>query len=283
MSKELVDGMPVSVLVKDQKKKYSATVAKLCGANGPFRVTATVRYDDQCGNGHNSFAITADIHRKYGNIWREDTGGCCHKEIIDAIPALAPFVRWHLTDAQQPLHYVANTAYHASNRDCWGLLKGELSTSERQMNDYICFGDCPIEFGVDKKLKAFIQKTLEEGGKFTMEAIAHKDTTYKYGANYQFVGMGGDWAHCKFSTAAICLQWIDALTNCKIQWKRHTTVIGDGKERDFEAARRCAIWPEATEAQLSLPRAELEELLMARLPKLIQDFKADIESLGFVY
>ena len=57
----------------------------------------------------------------------------------------------------------------------------------------------------------------------------------------------------------------------------------EGKPRDFAAARHSAIWEDATEEQLSLPSEELKKLLIARLPKLMANFKKDIEALGFVY
>lgn len=59
------------------------------------------------------------------------------------------------------------------------------------------------------------------------------------------------------------------------------TRTGEGKERNFEFARSCAVWPEATDEQLSLPKAELTELLNARLPGLISDFKQVVADCGF--
>jgi hypothetical protein len=53
--------------------------------------------------------------------------------------------------------------------------------------------------------------------------------------------------------------------------------------RDFDVARSCAIWPDATDAQLSLDKPELTKLLTARLPKLLKEFKSDMLELGFVY
>jgi len=35
------------------------------------------------------------------------------------------FLPYHLFDADGPMHYVANSLYHASDKDCWGLRKGE--------------------------------------------------------------------------------------------------------------------------------------------------------------
>ncbi len=66
----------------------------------------------------------------------------------------------------------------------------------------------------------------------------------------------------------------------KLEWVKWTR-IGEGKERDFATARLTAVWPEATEAELSLPPHELRELLEARLPQLMIDFNNMLKSIGF--
>ncbi len=110
MTTETIE-LPASVLVKHQTKTYGP---KLYTENGQqYRITATVRYDDQCGNGHNSFSITGEIHRKEGNRWTDDMAGCIHDEVKLHFPDLAPFIKWHLTSSDGPMHYVANTVYHA--------------------------------------------------------------------------------------------------------------------------------------------------------------------------
>jgi len=67
-----------------------------------------------------------------------------------------------------------------------------------------------------------------------------------------------------------------------LTWKP-SGIIGHGKERDLQEARSSAIWPEATDEQLCQTKEQLEEMLKARLPKLMQEFRTMIESLGFVY
>lgn len=59
--------------------------------------------------------------------------------------------------------------------------------------------------------------------------------------------------------------------------------IGEGKERQLDAARRCAVWPEATDEQMCLPKDELATLLNARLPAMLVDFRRDIEACGFLW
>jgi hypothetical protein len=64
------------------------------------------------GNRLPHFSVTADIRdnpRQNENNW---SGGCCHKEVVKAIPKLAKAIRWHLADSDGvPSHYVANGEY----------------------------------------------------------------------------------------------------------------------------------------------------------------------------
>lgn len=75
-----------------------------------YKITVELRFDDNCRNGHESFAITADITEN----GREYMAGCCHDEIAACFPEFAPLIKWHLTSIDEPMHYVANTMYHAS-------------------------------------------------------------------------------------------------------------------------------------------------------------------------
>jgi hypothetical protein len=68
----------------------------------------------------------------------------------------------------------------------------------------------------------------------------------------------------------------------RLEW-RPLYRVGKGKDREFAAARKAAVWPEATDEELSRPRAELQEALKARLPALLQAFKADMQACGFIW
>lgn len=54
-------------------------------------------------------------------------------------------------------------------------------------------------------------------------------------------------------------------------------------KKETKAARSCAVWPDAPDDILCLDKAELEPILMARLPILLEEFRADVESLGFYW
>lgn len=207
-----------------------------------YKIVADIRYDDECGNGHNSFSITGAIYKKgrNGHYKTEPvTCGCIHEDIAKHFPHLEPFIKWHLTSSDAPMYYVANTVYHASDRDYNGFLKGE----RRQLKN----GKTGLPAW---ELVAFNTSTNKEIdiNKIEKHIDAQEQPFSPYTLKY----------------APWCL-------------------IGEGKERDFKAARSCAVWPEATEEQLSLPKDELEKLLIARLPSLMTEFKRDMETLGFIY
>jgi hypothetical protein len=219
--------LPASVLVKNQKRVYGP---KSYTENGhTYRITVTARYDDQCGNGHNSFGITADI-REGG---REYMGGCRHDEVAKHFPELAPFIKWHLTSSDGPMHYGANVAYHAGDRDCWGLRKGEFRQHTSRG---------PNQNGGIEGVPNWV---LELPDRQSRDVYATK------------------------KPAPVTLEW------------QPYGRTGEGKERDLDAARSCAAWPDATDEDLTAPG--LEQRLMDRLPSLMAEFKKAMESLGFVY
>jgi hypothetical protein len=152
-----------------------------------------------------------------------------HDEVVKHFPELAPFIKWHLCSSDGPMHYVANTLYHAGDRDYNGLRKGEV----RQ-----------IKNGRTGKLSWILE------GNTRLEKYIDSDTQ---------------------PTGTVVLNYKP--------WNR----IGDGKDRELDLARSSAIWPEATDQQLCAEPEELKQMLLERLPTLIEDFKKAVESLGFVF
>jgi hypothetical protein len=84
-----------------------------------------LRYDDEHGNGHNTFAITGDVFVIHHGRRVDLACGCLHEDIARVFRGLAPLIPWHLCSDDGPLHYVANTVYLAGDRDHWGLRAGE--------------------------------------------------------------------------------------------------------------------------------------------------------------
>lgn len=214
-----------SVLTKSQSKTFGPR--EYIEGGRRYRITAVVRYDDSCGNGHNSFSITGQIDRFDGRRWFEDAGGCIHDKIAKHFPGLRGLLKWHLCSADGPLHYIANTTYHANDRDCWGLRKGESRQIRNGKTGKLCW-----------KLEASA----------TLPQYVDADERPEAEATLRYV-----------------------------PWCR----IGEGKAPDLDAARRSAIWPDATDEELEADG--LKERLAARLPDLLAEFREAVESLGFIY
>lgn len=84
-------------------------------------IRVKLRFDDECGNGHNTFAIT-------GNEVVDgmtESSGCIHELITAKAPQFAKYIPYHLMNSDEPMHYIANTLWHSQGRDYNGLLKGE--------------------------------------------------------------------------------------------------------------------------------------------------------------
>ena len=60
---------------------------------------------------------------------------------------------------------------------------------------------------------------------------------------------------------------------------QYEPVVHEGKERELDAARRSAVWFDATDEELCSDN--LKELLEARLPQLVKEFLLDMVEAGF--
>lgn len=211
---------------RNQTWRSAGRAVKGYGTAGMMHVC--IRFDDECGNGHQTFSITADVYTEGSRRHRDiAAGGCLHNKIAKRFPELKPLIKWHLSSTDGPLHYVANTTYLAGNRDHNGLLKGESSQIRNGRTGQPCW---------------ILERTPGN-----LPQYVDRDTQ---------------------PTEQVLTKYVPLLC------------IGEGKERDFEAARSCAVWPEATNEQLSLPKEELAELLAARLPGLIAAFRVDMDNIG---
>lgn len=203
-----------------------------------FKITATVRYDDRCKNGHNSFSIAGGqwVKRQpsYSETkqWKEDCGGCIHDLIAKHFPELRPFLKWHSMTERGPLHYLANTIYLAGDRDCWGLQKGETKQLTNGKTGMPCW------------------ELSGRDANGTLIPI-YKLPRMKEGKQPP--------------TSTFTLEWVPVLR------------VGEGKARQLNSARSVAIWPDATDEDLTAPG--LKERLEARLPGLIAAFEKDLERL----
>ena len=266
--------LPESVLVKKQVKNYEKIFKE---NNINHRIVCKVRYDDECGNGHNSFSITGNIYSdeySSSNIYFV-TGGCIHEDISKHFPELKHLVKWHLTSSDGPMYYVANTTYNARTRENMNIALDVPTRFDKRLK----FDSIPFTF---KEFKRDFFKELEKGVDWNNETIrvhSHPKDPETKSDNYSFSFLKTEnWYDCPFSIKQNAEEFLEAFKNFKyaiistpIEWNKAV-------EPNLEAARSCAVWPDAT-----LEKLQNKEVLMERLPALMQEFKKDIEALGFIY
>jgi hypothetical protein len=229
-----VEGRLFAVLARDESRgTFHTQTWKASRRRGSETLTVELRFDDECGNGKNSFAITGTLR---DSRVKQDggfiAGGCMHEDIAKWFPELAPLIKWHLTSSNGPMHYVANAVFFASERDCWGLLKGESRQIRNGKTGLPCW-----------RLQAVGGEPYAPGAYF--DGAAPPDIVPT-------------------------LKWLPLLK------------IGEGKARELDKARSVAVWPDATDEELTAPG--LKERLEARLPALLAEFRtAMVDTCGFLW
>jgi hypothetical protein len=267
-SKPIEIEVPFSVLTKNQKKNLERI-------RGDKKYILNLRYDDECGNGHNTFSVTLDVYQKRGNRWIEDSFGCQHETVAEIFPEYTHMIPYHLMSSHGPMHYLSNSLYHASDKDHWGLKKGEV----RQVETRIRFSEFPITFKVSKSLLSFIKGVTNKATGFDnleIREVCHEKEPKTYTPKYTF-SLETKWHQCPFDTYADAKAFLTALQSYEINYIETPIAWGEGKEPDLNAARNCAIWPDAELSDFT------EKNLLDRLLLLIEQFKKEIESLGFTY
>lgn len=249
---------------------------------------AFIRFDDECGNRHNTFAITGETRDFYDSRWHGGSFGCVHEEVEKFFPELAPFIKWHHTSSDGPMHYIGNTVYHAGDKDCWGRRKGDVASSHKVIRPQGSPFTRPVSDGLLKFIEAKLEHmrttlpTNPDHG-FKIIEVPHEDKpgdTFDYGSQYTFEGYEKPWSSCPFNSLVDAQEMLAAIT------MPHTVEVvatswSKGKERDLDAARNSAVWPDATDEELMAD--DLKEKLEARHEKLCSEFKADILKLGLLW
>ncbi|AUR81393.1 hypothetical protein NVP1072O_47 [Vibrio phage 1.072.O._10N.286.48.A12] len=201
---------------------------------GAGSLIVKIRFDDRCGNGHNTFSITGDLRRD-DKSW---CSGAIHSDIEEFAPEIAHLIKWHGMTSESPLHYISNTTYLASDKDCWGLSKGE-------------------------------KKQILRGGDKTKPCWELAYVNGDVESKIKIDGLPSNPSCLDSELPETNLEFIKYVPWCR---------IGEGKEPQLDAARRTAIWEDATLEQL-----QDKEALQARLPALIEEFASVIESLGMEF
>jgi len=246
-----------------------------------YRLIARASFDDECHNGHATFSLTGELSTfpEHRARWVWIAGGCLHEDIAKRIPELERYIKWHLCSTDGPMYYISNTVYLAGDKDCWGHRKGEPSSWQTLLQ----VDNFPVSLKVSKSLETFLQDKIPPVQVGDVIEVPHEDSDYPYRPKYEFSClMPKEWYQCSFDTRREAEEYKELLEHSS-KWHLEKVPISfsKGKERELDAARRAAIWPDATDEDLTAPG--LKERLKARLPQLLKDFRDAMESLGFTW
>lgn len=239
----------------------------------PYLLVATAKIESHSGQ-NPYFSLTGDVYS--GTVAHEcylDRCGCVHDDIAKHLPNLKPYLKWHLTAINSgPMHYLTNTLYHAGNLDYNGLQKGDVHLYK----NIVVFPSLYHKEEISNGYKfEFLQSQWELGNELVLCNGKTKGWLSLQGFPYET----GLWLS---ETAAVSFvnKW-NAMVHVDggIEFTKEPWTYSEGKERDFDAARSTAVWPDATDEELSLPKWELELLLEKRFPQLMEEFYGDMEIL----
>lgn len=289
--------------VRDRKvvhlaQKWVSEKRSIQGYGAGADIQVSVRFDDCCKNGHQSFAITADVTTPTSRRRNDSEAcGCLHEDIAEVFPELVPLIKWHLMDTDGPMHYVANTVYHASNRADQRYEPGQPCAWE----NFMLFGNSPWPVKVKDSLWRFAVEALKHNDSVPVTSnnfvhfkvievphVSKPGETYEYRPQYTFEGLECKWAFAPFDDRYTAEAFAEAMLRNKrepgfVKMRQRPTDWAKEKPRNLAYARSSACWPEATDEQLCLPGAELAKLLEDRLPGLMAEFRADMDRCGFLW
>lgn len=232
-------------------------------------LTVQITFDDECGNGHNTFSITGHTNK--------GSGGCIHDEIAQAFPELAPLIQWHLCSTDGPMHYLSNTIYHLSDKDHHGKRKGEPTAFQHGIR----FTDFPITTRISSQFARFL-RDIKTPHTFEVVEVPHKTQPHLFNPHYSVKGFcDSDWAGCPFSDKASADEVVLALNSYDWDFVKIPVKFSEGKTPDIDEARRTANWPDMPADIVNWSEEQIKQVLTDRLENLINQFKIDMVNCGF--
>ena len=251
------------------------TVPSLFDFRRPVDVEVKLEYGDPHRNGHNTFTITGTALSPCG---RYDASGCIHEEIAEVFPELRHLIPFHLFSDDGPMHYLANTLYLAGDRDSGGLRAGEPSRYKL----FLTLAGAPVP--ALNLPESFLRWAVGHAQALPdMEVIPlyHPRDRDTYSPKYTIGSYPAvSWHQGPFDTLREAESFLGLSHKFELGLYSAPIKYSEGKVRELEAARRAAVWPEATDETLCLPPEELKTLLEERLPALIEEFHGHMKAIG---
>jgi hypothetical protein len=131
------------------EKTYATKTITKQTPEGTLTATAELH---SLSNQHPYFSITGELRVK-GRI---EVCGMMHDEIAKYVPEFAPYLKWHLTSTDGPMHYLANAHHHAGFSE-----NMEDSRNMDHLRSTIVFGACPID-DANVKLEELNETELDQ-------------------------------------------------------------------------------------------------------------------------
>lgn len=243
----------------------------------------TIRHDDEERNGTESFSVIASVVTDSGHAWDDwlPAGRTMHDEMAEVFPELAPLARWHLCDITGPLDYIALTLQLADDRDHHGRRAGDPEAW-----DYgVRFGNSPMTHRTKRDLWQWLQQ--QAGARFRPISIPYPKSPgrdFDFSPKWTLAGCpAAAWQECPFGDQREAEEFAEALNSVSAEFVKIPVAWSKGKPRDLDGARRAALWPEATDAELSVEPEQLRAKLKARLPALMAQMRREVEAAGFIW
>lgn len=243
-----------------------------------------LRYDTTGGKAANTFRVGSQYDNPIHGVEAGD------EAISRVFPSLVPLLRWHGMTGRGPENYIRDTLFEAGDQDIFGRKAGD-PTAWQQV---IYFGDSPVPHEIDLDFARFLKDRMIEAGEgvfmpnrslrsLKIEEVMEGDPSILASdrPRYRFEGMDVDWSRCPFKSRKIAEAWQKAISTCACRFQFVPVSFARGKAQNLEAARRAAFWPDATDEDLMQEPTALAKALNERLPKLMEEFKAAIEGVGF--
>lgn len=242
----------------------------------------TVTWGLSCGRREFSMSLETQVCNPYGR-WEAISGGglwpgCSSMPVLRAYwPQFEHAVMFSGCSSKGPLHYLDNTVYLAGTRDCFG---GEPGVQRRnRAGDLLWVVDEP---GVCSQVASSEQPADLVWCYEPMLVEKEMDWGPNKGLPIGAKQLDADGNHL-WRMPSGTLPLVRSKEAPEPLVFAYKPLLGKGKARELDQARRSAIWYDATDEQLSVPEAELRQALQDRLPALIWQLKAIVESFGMEY
>lgn len=155
------------------KKQIVLTSSKL--QNSDYRkFIIDIRLSDECKNGHDDFAITAQGWDKNSERRDCDCCGCLHDDILKLMPELKIFVDLHLSDYNGAPMYTVENGYYWLHKDKKTAIK-YLRITETEYNllyeakDKLEYSGLLHSLGIVKRWKVEADYAINQLEKMTGE------------------------------------------------------------------------------------------------------------------